>query len=305
MTELLGFDAWGFGPSAAAAKAAGVLWRTWYSSYDATKDGPGDGPAQYGQVGIASVTNFETTIDRIMTGGSSGGQADMAHAVSEFAPRGMPPGAAVILSADEPIAPADFPQALTYYQGAYAEAQTLGGYLPGCYGEQALIAYLKTRGAVRVGWRSMSTAWPGGTSTAYCDLVQTGGGVIGGVSVDFDSALVPFFGQWTPGKLAPNLAQPQSAVQEDDMILHTITGSPEVWALSGSLYWHVADQGSLQSYLDQGVKRATITAAEHADILAAVAAAKTAPLSVDASALGAAIAAGLKLPTSFSGTFGR
>ncbi len=57
--------------------------------------------------------------------------------------------------------------------------------------------------------------------------------------------------------------------KEVDMILHNITGSPEVWALSGSLYWHVIDPASMASYLQAGVPRATISAAEHAAILAA------------------------------------
>ncbi len=197
-----GFDAWGMGPTAVQAKAAGIEFRTWYSSYDTSKDGPGDGPALYADEGIWSFTNFETTIDRVLTGGRAGGQADMAHAVAEYSARRMPVGAAVALSADELIPSSAFPQALAYYQGAQAEAATLGGYLDGCYGEQALIAYLKQRGAIQVSWRSMSTGWPGGASTAYCDVIQTGGGTIAGASVDFNTALVPFFGQWMPGQLA-------------------------------------------------------------------------------------------------------
>lgn len=199
---LKGFDTWGMGPTAAQAKAAGFDFRTWYSSYDTTKDGPGNGPALYAAAGIWSFTNFETTTDRVLSGGYAGGQADMAHAVAEFTPRGMPVGAAVALSADEPIDPSLFPKALTYYQGALAEAATLGGYLNGAYGEQSLLAYLKARDAIAVAWRTMSTAWPGGASTAYCDVVQTGGATVGGVSVDLNTALVPFFGQWMPGLLA-------------------------------------------------------------------------------------------------------
>jgi hypothetical protein len=199
---LKGFDTWGLGPSPASAKAAGFDFRTWYSSYDTSKDGPGDGPQLYADAGIWSFTNFETTIDRVLSGGYAGGQADMAHAVAEFTPRGMPLGAAVALSADEPIDPSLFPQALKYYQGSQAEGATLGGYLDGAYGEQALLAYLKQRGAIQVAWRTMSTAWPGGASTDLCDVIQTGGATIGGVEVDLNTALVPFFGQWMPGQLA-------------------------------------------------------------------------------------------------------
>lgn len=194
-----GFDTWGMGPSAADAKAAGIQFRTWYSSYDSSKDGPVDGPALYAAEGIWSVCNFETTIDRVLTGGADGGAQDMMHAINEFGPRGMPAGAVVILSADEAIPASQFPQAAAYYEGARKAAA--GQYLTGCYGEQALISYLKGYGAIEIGWRTMSTAWPGGASTAFCDLIQTGGSTIAGVSVDLDEALVPFFGQWMPGKL--------------------------------------------------------------------------------------------------------
>jgi len=264
-----GFDTWGEGLTPAQAKAAGFDFRTWYSSLDGTKDGPASGPADYAAVGIWSFTNFETTTTRVLTGGYSGGQADMAHAIAEYTPRGMPVGAAVALSADEQIPASAFPQALAYYQGANAEAQTLGGYLNATYAEQALIAYLKQHDAIRVGWRSMSTAWPGGASTAYCDLIQTGSATIDGVQVDLDTALVAFFGQWMPGRLAPTTpAAPTAIPLESDMILHDIIGSPEVWALSGSLYWHVVDPTSLANYVKAGVPRATISAAEHAAILA-------------------------------------
>lgn len=207
---LPGFDAWGLGPSPAAAKAAGFAWRTWYSSYDVSKDGPADGPAQYAGVGIWSVTNFETTTDRVLSGGAAAGQADMAHAIAEYAARGMPQGAVVILSADELIQPANFPQALVYYRGARAAAA--GRYLTGCYGEQALIAYLKAAGAIDVGWRSASTSFPGGASTQGCDLIQGDATSVGGVQVDFDTALVAFFGQWMPGVLAPHSGGSMTAV---------------------------------------------------------------------------------------------
>jgi len=197
---LSGFDCWGFGPAPAAAKAAARSFRTWYSSYDGSKDGPVDGPAQYAAAGIWSICNFETTIDRVMTGGADGGAQDMMHAINEYVPRGMPPGAVVILSADEAIPAGSFAQALEYYRGARHAAA--GQYLTGSYGEQALLAYLKQLGAIDIGWRSMSTAWPGGAATAYCDIIQTGSGSIGGVEVDYNTALVDFVGQWMPGTLA-------------------------------------------------------------------------------------------------------
>jgi hypothetical protein len=74
-----------------------------------------------------------------------------------------------------------------------------------------------------------------------------------------------------------------SAPKEIDMILHSITGSSEVWSLSGSLYWHVADPQSLSSYRAAGVPEATITQAEHASILAAIAAQAAVPTTITGS----------------------
>jgi hypothetical protein len=88
-----------------------------------------------------------------------------------------------------------------------------------------------------------------------------------------------------------------AALRENEMILHSITGSPEVWALSGSLYWHVADPQSLNSYKAAGVPQATITPAEHAAILAA-----TKVLS--ASAIAAAVAASLSGASAGTGAAG-
>jgi len=93
--------------------------------------------------------------------------------------------------------------------------------------------------------------------------------------------------------------------QEHDMILHVITGSSEIWALSGSLYWHVADPASLTAYKAAGVPEATITQAEHAGLLAAFHSLQSQPATLalsdaSAAALGAAISAGIKLPTSIT-----
>jgi hypothetical protein len=109
------------------------------------------------------------------------------------------------------------------------------------------------------------------------------------------------FGQWRIG--APAVVP--SSAKEIDMILQNITGSSEVWALSGSLYWHVADPSTLQSYRDAGVAQATVSAVEHAVILARSAARDTVAVSLTLSdaqvaALGAAIAAGVKMPTTLT-----
>ena len=84
--------------------------------------------------------------------------------------------------------------------------------------------------------------------------------------------------------------------QETDMILHAITGNPEIWALSGGLYWHVDDPQSMASYEKAGVPMAVITGAEHAAILAAAAPVPV-TVTIDAAQLAAALAPLLAAPT--------
>lgn len=194
----IGFDAFGYGPSIAAAKAAKVDFRTAYSSFDASKDLSAAACKAWGDANVWILSNFETTISRVFAGYAAG-KADALHVIAEYKPRGMPEGAALVMSADESIAVGQFGSVLPYYQGAFDAAAGL--YRVGCYGEQALIAYLKSHGVISIGWRSMSTSFPGGKSTAQCDIVQTQGGTIGGVSIDWNAGLSSFIGAWKPGVL--------------------------------------------------------------------------------------------------------
>ena len=294
-----GFDTWGLGPSAAAAKAAGFAWRTWYSSFDSSKDGPADGPSLYAEQGIWSFTNFETTIERVLTGGYSGGQADMAHAIAEYGARGMPEGAAVALSADQAIPADQFPVALRYFQGSANVAAS--SYLNATYGEQALLAFLKQEGAIQLGWRSMSTAWPGGSSTAYCDLIQSGTTTLDGVEIDLDIALVDFFGQWMPGRLAPRPGQQEFLTMTKFIApVDAPAGatSPGIWAYDEGNYFHIGtvpEVGFWENLL--GVKQSaqSVSQTTHQSLLAR---SQPAIVAVDASKLAAALAPLLPQPPS-------
>lgn len=71
-------------------------------------------------------------------------------------------------------------------------------------------------------------------------------------------------------------APPGPAIpKEPKMILLTGMNGTDVWGLSGNLYWHVVDGAAVSGYKAAGVPEATIDAAEHAAILAAVAASKS------------------------------
>lgn len=89
--------------------------------------------------------------------------------------------------------------------------------------------------------------------------------------------------------------------KETAMQLHTITGSPEIWALAEGRYWHVADIASLDAYRGlPDTRQVTITAAEHAAILAS----GPSLILTDAqvAALTAAVAAGMPKTITLTGT---
>lgn len=243
---LKGIDAWGAGPSAASAAAAGVHIRFWYSSPDASKDAQAGSVASYAAQGIWSAVNYENGVNDAY-GGSAAGRAAASHAVEEYVPQGMPKGASVILSGDEDIPAADFPKVLPYWQGARAYLHA-NGYLTGAYGEQALIAYLLANGAVDFGgWRSASASFPGGTSTVDVAVVQAvATESIGGVDCDVDTVLVPFIGQWMPGVLAPTAGQPAASPQESDLpYLIGVTPDPTLPAGNTSQGVFLVDAGFL------------------------------------------------------------
>jgi len=145
---------------------------------------------------------------------------------------------------------------------------------------------------VRAAFSARGVAEPHYWVAAYDDNAVIPAGAIGkqyynNNDLGYDLSVVADY--W-PG-VDPKPTPSPTVSQENEMILHTITGSPEVWALSGSLYWHVVDPNSQQSYLRAGVPQATISAAEHAAILAAANA-------MTATAIGSAVAASLKGGTS-------
>lgn len=99
-----------------------------------------------------------------------------------------------------------------------------------------------------------------------------------------------------------NPVQAPTIPKEPEMILLTGFNQSAVAALSGNLLWAVQDGAAVNAYKAAGVQVATIDATEYAAITGAVAASKSAISLTDAqvAALGAAIAAGVKLPTTLT-----
>ncbi len=140
---------------------------------------------------------------------------------------------------------------------------------------------------VRAAFQARRVAEPHYWVAAYDDKAAIPAGAIGkqyynNDSLGYDLSVVADYWPGVDPRPMPNPTTPR----ENEMILHNITGSPEVWALSGSLYWHVADPQSLNSYKAAGIPQATITQSEHTAILAAIKA-------LSASAIGGAVAAAL------------
>lgn len=93
-------------------------------------------------------------------------------------------------------------------------------------------------------------------------------------AVDFDVANFPdaaAMRAWATGLIPAPL--PKEIEMEQTIALLTGMNGTDVWAFvpARGLYWHVADGQSVQTYEGFGAKMGTITAAEHANILAAVA----------------------------------
>lgn len=105
--------------------------------------------------------------------------------------------AAVYYSIDESIAP----DGMDNYATGWADV--IGPHRCGVYGEGNIIRRLKAAGRVRLGWLSMSTAWPGSTNHTGADIIQTGSGKVAGHDVDFGTAMVADYGGWLLGQADP------------------------------------------------------------------------------------------------------
>lgn len=96
---------------------------------------------------------------------------------------------------------------VAYFKGWNAEITAAR---TAAYGSAALLHTLHTYGLIRAGWRSMSTGWRGGASTADASIAQTG---YFNSSIDRDVALTGDFGQWkvggTPVSPSPTPVKPQ------------------------------------------------------------------------------------------------
>jgi hypothetical protein len=206
----------------------------------------------------------------------------------------MPAGRPVYFSADWAVTAAQEPTVLAYLSGA---ASVLGSSQTGEYGGYAAVKAARDAGTV---WTWQTFAWSNGAWDARDTIRQTGSAIVGGVQVDTNEAMTPDFGQWQPGRL-PFLS-PLQEVRMQDGVFAVESGpngeSPGIWARVDGQYGHVptiAVRDELLALL--GVQQKNLSYATHQVFLAMAA---PGSVSVDAAALGAAIAANIKLPTTLT-----
>lgn len=262
-------------PNPAAIKAAGYDFVCRYYSRDPSKNLTRTEADALAAVGLWIVGNWEYSAADALRG-HDGGVSDAQLARVEADGCGQPRSRPTYFSKDWDVTPAQEATVTDYDRGAdsvlgVAQVGDYAGFYP----------LRVQRDAGVISWEWQPTAWSGGQWEPRVNIRQTGTAVVGGVQVDVNEAMTADYGQWQPGRLPPIATGAVTIPHlESDMILHSVTGSPEVWALSGSLYWHVVDPASLASYRSAGVPQATITAAEHAAVLAAAEALKNPQASV-------------------------
>ena len=139
--------------------------------------------------GIDVVLVFEAGGNRALNGHAAG-TADAESARAQAGLVGLA-GAPIYFAVDFDAQPAQLPQVLAYLQGA---ASVLGHNLTGVYGGHTAVKAALDAGACRYAWQTY--AWSGGVWDPRAHLHQYANAQsLCGISVDFDRANAPDFGQ--------------------------------------------------------------------------------------------------------------
>ena len=143
--------------------------------------------------GVRIVSNWETNGSPADTVGA--GELDARAFLKQHAAVGGPDGVPCYFSIDHNVT---HPTVLDNY--AQGLVNVLGVERVGVYGASALVRHWLAAGLATYGWRSMSTAWLGGSDATGCALVQTGRGEVAGHDVDFNTAQLAVYGGWLLGE---------------------------------------------------------------------------------------------------------
>jgi hypothetical protein len=188
--DLFGIDHSSHPPAPAALKREGVRFVCRYLST------PGNSKnitlveaTDLKLAGIDVVLVFETGGSRAL-GGRAAGAADAQSARAQAGLVGLA-GTPIYFAVDFDAQHAQLPAVLAYLQGA---ASVLGHDLTGVYGGLAAVKAALDAGACRYAWQTY--AWSGGVWDPRAHLHQYADGqTLCGISVDFDRANAPDFGQ--------------------------------------------------------------------------------------------------------------
>lgn len=281
-------------PDPVALAAAGYRFACRYLSRDDTKNITLTEAQALADAGVWVVANWEYGAQDMLRG-YAGGIADAQLALSQALAAGMPHGRPIYFSADWAVTTAQEAAVLAYLSGA---ASVLGSSLTGEYGGYAAVKAARDSGTV---WTWQTFAWSGGAWDPRDTIRQTGSATVGGVQVDTNEAMVSDYGQWQPGRL-PVQSPPQEVIMQDSLFAvgDAPDGSnPGIWFRSSDgQYGHVATIGQRDAIVAlTGATQKPLDYATHQLLLAM--SAKSA-VAVDAVALGAAIAANIKLPSTLT-----
>lgn len=183
-------------PSAAKVAADGAQFVCRYLS-GFSKDLTPEEAKALQAVGLHIVTVWETTGNRALDGYTAG-HADAVRALTLGARCGMPVGSPIYFAVDFDATPAQQVAINAYFAGV---KDVLGHNQVGAYGSYYVVKRLFDAGLIAYGWQTY--AWSGGQWEPRAQLQQyKNSQILGGLSVDFNRAVKPDFGQWRV-KVAP------------------------------------------------------------------------------------------------------
>lgn len=184
---MLGLDFTDHTLSGATMKAHGYYFCARYLSPDPWKNLTHAEVVEKSAAGVLIVSNWEHTINPANT--KAEGVAVAHAAEAQHLSLGGTVVDPIYFSVDENVGPTTKD---LYLEGLLS---VLGPHRVGVYGGSSLVRHWRSRGA-GFAWRTMSTAFYGGSDTTSCQLKQTGGGSVAGHSVDHDESLATNFGGW-------------------------------------------------------------------------------------------------------------
>ena len=222
MTDIFGLDyAWGR-PSITAMRGKGVKFVCRYLSHDTSgKNLTRKEAEQLSRANIPIVIVWESTAKR-MKAGLNAGKEDAKTAAQMARDCGMPLMAPIYFACDFDATEHDQAAISAYLKGV---ASVIGVARTGIYAGYHVVARCYSRGLVRWIWQTY--AWSGGLIHNSANIHQySNGHNLDGISVDYNHAKKPEYGQWVIGNPKPKV---------DEMELNTRVKVDGYWLAKNQL----------------------------------------------------------------------